>query len=360
QVIDTGRGIPEEDLPHVFDRFYQVKDAHPTSSGTGIGLALVKELVEMHQGDISVFSIPKQGSTFSVKIPVSPEGEVNQVPADTFSSQLHPTPSQIMKEAETVAIAVATGEDAGRVLIVEDNPDVRKYLQEQLEGLGYQVIAAEDGLIGLDKAKEHLPDLIISDVMMPNLDGFGFAKGIREDEKTSHIPLIMLTAKASEESRITGLETGVDDYLTKPFNRRELKARVANLIQQRKQLQQKFSTSLQIKPSEVSAVPMDQVFLKKVIDTIEENMGNENLDLTMLSEAAGMSATHLNRKLNALIGQSGAKLIRSMRMQRAADLIKSKSMNLAEVGFSVGINEAANFTRMFKRQFGVTPSEYLN
>ncbi|MEZ4851212.1 MAG: tetratricopeptide repeat protein [Bacteroidia bacterium] len=358
QVLDTGAGISEDDLPYIFDRFYQVEGANAVSSGTGIGLALVKELVDMHQGDISVSSKPNEGSTFTLNLPVKPEGEITQIPPETFASQVYPTPSQLMKEAETAVIASETIGEVERVLIVEDNPDVRTYLHEQLAGFGYQVIEAEDGLIGLEQARTHLPDLIISDVMMPNLDGMGFAKEVRQDERTSHIPLILLTAKASEESRITGLETGVDDYLVKPFNRRELKARVANLIQQRKQLQQKFSTSLQIKPSEVSAVPMDQVFLQKVIDTIEENMGNEQLDLTMLSEAVGMSITHLNRKLNALIGQSGAKMIRSMRMQRAADLLQNQAMTVAEAAFAVGFSEPTNFSRNFKKQFGVAPSEY--
>ncbi len=243
------------------------------------------------------------------------------------------------------------------ILIVEDNSDVRNYIRELLE-TEYQVIEASNGEEGISKAKDEIPDLIITDVMMPEMDGFQFCKQIRNNEKTSHIPIIMLTAKAGLEDKIEGLETGIDAYITKPFSAKELKVRVKNLIYQRKELRKRFKKSTYIKPSEVSVDSIDQIFLQKVIDKIEANIENEKYNVEKLSDEVNMSISQLNRKLNALVDQPAGQLIRSLRLQRAADLLTQNTGNVAEICYKVGFNDPGYFTKTFKKQFGVSPREY--
>lgn len=351
-IQDTGIGIAQDQLAYVFDRFYQATsgEEHP-SPGTGIGLALAKELVELHKGGLTVESETGKGSTFWVELPFLPESRPEP---SAYSHQLEPLESS----PAVMPNPPETSTHAEKILIVEDHPDVRSFLDETLKGFGYQVIQAENGHIGLQQAQMHQPDLIISDIMMPRMDGYEFANAIRGDVKCSHIPLILLTAKASDEDRITGLETGVDAYLTKPFNSKELQIRIRNLIEQRKKFQQQFSTSLIIKPEEISAVPMDQEFLSKVTEVIEANLTNDQFGVDHLSREVGMSNTHLNRKLNALIGQSTGKLIRSMRMQRAADLLQQQAGTVSDIAYDLGFSTPATFARAFRKQFGKSPSEY--
>jgi signal transduction histidine kinase/DNA-binding response OmpR family regulator len=346
---DSGVGIPAAQQARIFDRFHQApgSDAR-TSPGTGIGLALAKEIVEQHQGTLEVESEEGKGSTFWVTLPLSP---VAATPA-AYAPQLEPLPEAL---AQARTAAKTTGP---QILVVEDNADVRAYLHQELEALGYRVTQAEDGLAGLAAARAEQPDLIISDVMMPKMDGFELARAIRADIQASHIPLILLTAKSSVESRITGLETGVDAYLTKPFHAQELKVRVAKLIEQRQQLRQRFAEALVIKAEEVSAVPMDQQFLQQVTATIEAQLTDEQFGVEPLAEAVSMSVTHLNRKLNALVGQSAGKLIRSMRLQRAADLLRQEAGTVSDIGYELCFSDPTNFARAFKAQFGVTPSQW--
>jgi DNA-binding response OmpR family regulator len=243
------------------------------------------------------------------------------------------------------------------VLIVEDNSDVRSYIREQLE-TDYRVIECCNGEEGITKAQNEIPDIIITDVMMPKMDGYQFSTKIRNDEKTSHIPIIMLTAKAGLDDRINGLETGVDDYLTKPFSAKELKVRVKNLIHLRKQLRKRFSTATVIKPTQVTAVSVDQEFLQKVLKTIEINFEDEQFGVEKLAEQVNMSVSQLSRKLNALVDQPPGQLIRSLRLQRAADLLKQNAGTVAEICYKVGFNDQAYFSRAFKKQFGSSPTDY--
>lgn len=351
RIVDNGQGISADQLPHIFDRFYQADSGQQhTAAGSGIGLTLVRELVELHDGKIEVESTVGEGTRFMVQLPVA--GGVGAT-AETYFSRLEPLPEPIEK-----AIPAPSQPSPQKVLIVEDNPDVRNYLAEEVAGFGYSVILASDGQIGLQKARNEQPDLIISDVMMPRMDGFQLAEAIRSDVTSSHIPLILLTAKASDESRIEGLQTGVDAYLTKPFNSQELEIRIEKLIEQRQMLKQRFSEAMIIKPEEVSAVPMDQQFLQLVTDTIEAQLSNEQFGVEALADAAAMSSTHLNRKLRALIGQSAGKLIRSMRLQRGADLLKQQAGTISEIAYDLGFSDPTNFARAFKKQFGVSPSQY--
>jgi YesN/AraC family two-component response regulator len=243
------------------------------------------------------------------------------------------------------------------VLVVEDNPEIREYIREQLSDR-YCIHEAENGAIGINAAQNSIPDLIISDVMMPEMDGFQLCRHIKNDEKTCHIPVILLTAKADLENKIEGLECGADSYLTKPFSAKELRVRVQNLIQQRIELRKHFSSAMVIRPAEVSATPIDQMFLERVLNDIENHISDEQFGVEKLADHVGMSVSQLNRKLNALIDQPAGQLIRSQRLQRAADLLMQKAGNVAEICYRVGFSDQANFSRAFKKQFGVSPSAY--
>ena len=372
-IKDSGTGIPADKLSHVFDRFYQVDNSSTREhEGTGIGLALTKELVELHKGEINVYSKEGEGSEFIIKLPLG-DLKIEKEQLVEFSSgkfsfeKIHNVSGTNEIEKKPVIGLASRSTSEGReqvsgdgreiILIVEDNTDVRAYIREQLE-TDYKVTEASNGEEGILKAQNEIPDLIITDVMMPKMDGYQFSRKIRNDQKTSHIPLIMLTAKAGLDDKIEGLETGIDAYLTKPFSAKELKVRVKNLIYQRVQLRKRFSKSTVIKPSEVSAVSTDQEFLEKVIKIIGENFDDEKFGGENLAGKVNMSVSQLNRKLNALIDQPAGQLIRSHRLQRASDLLKQNAGGVAEICYRVGFNDQAYFSRAFKKQFGSTPVEY--
>ena len=379
KIKDTGKGIPAESLSHIFDRFYQVDGSSTREhEGTGIGLALTKELVELHKGKIAVSSKEGEGTEFiiyfpigdlkkknekSYELPVSNSAQEN-ILTDVKISEAELLPTSDHQPPSPGLQLPTSASNQEIILVVEDNSDVRAYIREQLvqkNSFGeneYKVIEACNGEDGISIAQNEIPDLIITDVMMPKMDGYQFSKAIRNDEKTSHIPIIMLTAKAGLDDKINGLEIGVDDYLTKPFSAKELKVRVKNLIYQRKQLRKRFSTSTIIKPSEVTAVSVDKTFLEKVIKTIENHFEDEKFSVDKLADGMNMSVSQLTRKLNALIDQPPGQLIRSFRLQRAADLLKQNSGTVAEICYKVGFNDQAYFSRTFKKQFGCSPSEY--
>jgi len=359
-IKDTGIGIPSDRLPHIFDRFYQVdSSATRKHEGTGIGLALTKELIELHKGNISVNSKEGEGSEFIIRLPlgdfkIEKEELVNLQPAESLNVNNFNAPDKEENIPEPVSHLSGNHKI---VLILEDNLDVRNYISELLK-TEYKVIEASNGEEGILKARDEIPDLIITDVMMPQMDGYEFSNKIRADEKTSHIPIIMLTAKAALDDKIAGLKTGVDAYITKPFSAKELKVRVKNLIYQREQLRKRFARSTFIKPSEVSAVSADRQFLEKTIKTIENHFEDEKFSIDKLAEEVNMSISQLNRKLNALVAQPAGQLMRSLRLQRAADLLKQNTGSIAEICYKVGFNNQGYFTRTFKKQFGISPSEY--
>ena len=220
------------------------------------------------------------------------------------------------------------------------------------------MLEAVDGKEGLKRAKDAGPDLIISDVMMPGMDGFAFCEKIKTREQTSHIPVILLTARASGESKLEGLETGADDYLTKPFDAAELRVRVRNLIEQRRRLRERFRRELIIRPSEVTATPMDEAFLTKVIAAVEAHIDDPAFETDDLAREAGVSRRHLNRKMRGLAGQSVREFIRSMRLKRAALLLQQKSGTVTEIAYAVGFQSIAHFAKIFREEFGVAPAAY--
>lgn len=357
KVSDTGVGIPEAALPFIFDRFYQVDSSQTRlHEGTGIGLSLVKELLELHGGSIKAESTLNKGTSFFIQLPITQvstpmaeatveESIVRQIPANEFANTLEqPTNGQ------------------HTILVVEDNHELRQFIITELT-TSYKVIEAADGLEGIEQATTKMPDLIISDLMMPKADGLELLRTLREKPQTSHIPIIILSAKASFESKITGLETGGDDYLTKPFSPKELMLRIKNTLERREKLKEVFMQNMQkpevaIEPSQVTATSMDEAFLTKALDTVEEYLDDTEFDVSVFSKEMGMSQSGLFKKLKAICGLSTTEFIRTIRLKRAASLIKQQSGRIEEIAFQVGFNDVSYFNRCFKKQFGVTPKKY--
>ncbi|WP_319480199.1 ATP-binding protein [uncultured Draconibacterium sp.] len=361
-IKDSGIGIPSEQIPHIFNRFFQADSSSIRKhEGAGIGLALVKELVELHNGKIAVSSKENKGTEFRILLPISFEQSMSapgkNITLKTPEKKLSFNP-ELQPAVQTELADNTDGENHKKiVLVVEDNSEVRQYIKEQLVD-NYCIKEAQNGEEGLLAAEDQLPDLIVTDVMMPKMDGYEFCLKLRSNEKTSHIPIVMLTAKAGFDDKINGLETGVDAFVTKPFSAKELKIRIKNLITQREQLRKRFGNATIIRPTEVSAISADQLFLKKTLKLIESNFHDENFSVELLAGKINMSVSQLNRKLNALIDQPAGQLIRSLRLQRAADLLNQNSASVSEICYNLGFSDLSYFSRAFKKQFGRTPTEY--
>jgi signal transduction histidine kinase/DNA-binding response OmpR family regulator len=362
-VSDTGIGIGEEHLDKIFDRFYQV-DVSPARGheGTGIGLALTKEFVELHQGQISVASEVGGGTSFTVLLPLGAE---HRSPGTIAPASVPSGASMAQSSIGDAEIGPRSADNepdpdsrAPLLLIVEDNTDMRKYIRNYIDGR-YRVVEAQDGAEGVEKAVELIPDLIISDVMMPNIEGFELCRRLKTDERTSHIPIILLTAKAGSENKLEGLSTGADDYLVKPFDAKELQMRVKNLIEGRRRLREKFEQSMTLKPGELKVSSMDDAFLQRAMTVVEQHMGDEHFSVDKFSEDMNMSRVQLHRKLKALTNLAASDFVRTMRLQRAMNLLQQDAATIAEISFMVGFGSPAYFTKCFREQFGCPPSEVI-
>ena len=360
KVIDSGPGIESEHLEKIFDRFYQADSSSTRGyEGSGIGLALTKELVELHRGSISVSSEQGAGSCFTVLLPM---GQEHLQPFEIDLTEIEPRTVSYTDEKsvdETDQVIPVQHTSLASVLIVEDNADLRYYLTSNLKNL-YNVHEASDGEIGYALALDLIPDLILSDLMMPKMDGLQLCKKLKTNEKTSHIPFILLTAKTEIETKVEGLQLGADDYVAKPFDARELQARINNLIESRKKLQQKFSKQFSLSVSDITVESVEERFLKKVKDTIETHLGDPDFGVENLADEVAMSHIQVYRKLKALTGQSPNELIRNMRIDRAASLIRQRAGNVSEIAYQVGFNSMSYFAKCFKDKFKVTPSEFAN
>lgn len=357
-VSDSGKGIKEELIKNLFTRFHQLEaDTH---EGSGIGLALTKELVELHNGEISVASEEGKGTTFTVTIPTisSAYSPIDFIQDDQSVKKSAIPPARDITSNDQEFLPTEQ-ESAPILLIVEDNIDVRNYISKVFND-SYQIKTAENGEEGLKAALKLVPDLIISDLMMPKMDGVGLCKQLKTDERTSHIPVILLTAKASIESKIEGLHTGADDYLTKPFNQDELVARVSNLIEQRSKLRKLFGSSLTLEPTMISITPPDEVFLTKAKTIVEEHMNDFDFTVEQFQQLIGMSRMQLHRKLKALTNTSTSEFIRTIRLQRAAQILQTKGVNVSEAAYSAGFNNLSYFAKCFKEHFGMNPSDYIS
>ncbi|MBN1352473.1 response regulator [candidate division KSB1 bacterium] len=372
RITDTGCGIPRAELSRIFDYFYRFRDERTSrKDGTGIGLALTRELVKLHHGDISVISEEGVGSVFTISLPA---GKAHLKPEEIASDALH---HPDVEPGASNNAAVFGGEEANSeiaiemppagaksdlpiILLVEDNPDMRSYIAEMLDS-EYRVIEAKDGGEGYQKAIAEIPDLVISDVMMPCMDGFEFCQKLKSNELTSHIPVILLTAKGSGESKLKGLELGAVDYLTKPFEKQELLLRIRNLIEFQHTLQVKLRKELPALDMQISDFPVtsaDQRFLAKAMDVAEKNITDPDFNAQTFAREMALSRAHLNRKLRGLVGQRTNEFIRTLRLKRAAILIKQQFGTISEIAYEVGFNHLSYFARSFKEQYGVAPSEY--
>lgn len=359
-VQDSGHGIPEEQLAHVFDRFYQGKQYYSDEQGTGIGLALTKELVELHGGKIWA-ETSKAGACFILQIPwVAATGEpLSTLLTGTPAVENTAAVAMALQEGNTVDVKPAGDQQLSSILIVEDSKDLRNYIKQHLADQ-YEVIETENGQQGLEKAIALIPDLVISDWMMPEMDGITLCNRLKTDERTSHIPIILLTALASDEAKFRGLETGADDYLTKPFDNRELLARIRNLIESRKLLRERFSRELYLGPKKVQVSSMDEKFLEKVMQTIETYIGDPDFSMEKFGQEVGLSRMQLHRKLKALTGESPGDFLRTMRLKRARRLLESRAGNVSEIAYEVGFNNLSYFSKCYREQFGMAPNETIS
>ena len=361
-VKDSGAGIPPEELPHLFDRFFQARNqAYANAGGTGIGLSLTRELVKAMGGEISVESTVGAGTTFLVKLPITNRADWEERrSAQVFVER---TPAERERSAAGTLTPAGAEPDGYSILIIEDNPDVVEYLESCWGDRPY-LNFAYNGQAGIEKALETIPDLIISDVMMPIKDGFEVVETLKNDERTSHIPIILLTAKADVQSRLAGLRRGADAYLSKPFHQEELLVTVDNLLETRRKLQLKYQqTIFTTEVPETPATPLakenpdvEDVFLQNIRLLIEENYTQEDFGLPQLCLKAGMSRSQLFRKMKALTDIAPSDLIRSHRLNRAKTLLESGSVNVAEAAWRVGFKDPSYFSKLYQEEFGVAPS----
>lgn len=361
-VADTGIGIPEHLHNKVFDRFYQVNASQTRAyEGSGIGLFLTKELVELMHGTIAVHHNNTKGCLFKVRLATGIAADADINIDDAFTSGLTDAAGYFEN------IATISDEDALNhgmhvdklplVLVVEDNVDLRKYVRTQICH-EFNIIEAENGQAGLQQALEKIPDLIITDIMMPEMDGITMTMKIRNDEKTSHIPVILLTARDDQGTKVKGFETGAEQYLVKPFEIEELIARMKSLLSFNERLKKKYTQLITLAPEDVVIENRDAAFLTRLVKIVEDNIANESLTVESLQKEIGMSRMQLHRKLKALTNQSANDFIRSIRLKRAAQILQQPGVQISEAAYQSGFNHMSYFSKCFKEQFGVLPSEY--
>ena len=358
-IEDNGIGILPGKIENIFNRFFTEGSGNKTNeitSGTGIGLALVKELVELHYGFISAESKINQGTKFKIELPLNEDFYkeagveikdsrffINEVPADN---------DELKTEEEF------NREELPLVLVVEDNEDIRKFIKDSLEHT-IRIIESSNGKEGLENALVNIPDLVISDVLMPEMNGMELCEKLKTDERTSHIPVILLTSRSGVENKVEGLQTGADDYITKPFSVAELQARINNLIIQRKNLRKRYRKELIFDAKDIAVTSADEKFLNKAFKIIDEHISDYKFSVEEFAKEIGLSRMQLHRKIHALTDQSANELIRSFRLKKSIRLLARKSGNISEVAYEVGFNNPSYFASCFKDLFGYSPSEYL-
>ena len=349
KVKDTGKGISSENLPFIFDRFYQAEQSN--SEGSGIGLAFTKELVNLMQGDITVESKLNIGTTFSINLPITNTTEI--VKSSIKVPLIKPTKKATVNTIDETS-------NSPIALVVEDNQDVAAYINLCLQD-AYQIINAPNGEEGINLAIEHTPDIIVSDIMMPKKNGFELCETLKQDIKTNHIPIILLTAKASQQDKISGLSIGADAYLTKPFNKEELLIRITQLIALRKTLQLKYKldTNFSLEPQKTTGNVNDD-FINNVIQTINKNIEDSNFNAFYLARALHLSESQLYRKLKALTDTSTAIYIRKIRLLKAKQLLQNPELTVSEIAYATGFNDPSWFSKAFKEEFDIAPSDIRN
>ena len=360
EINDTGKGISTDQLDKIFDRFFQVDENMANIQGSGLGLALTKSFVDIHHGIIKVDSIPGEGSSFKVLLPeddsvFTTDEKIESIHPLT-NQYIHPTPYVDSEEKEEEARDVRHLSET--ILIAEDNYDLSNYLNEELTD-EYNIIMVNNGREGIKVTMDEMPDLIISDIMMPEMNGFDLCKTLKTNILTSHIPIILLTAKTDNEQKITGFNLGADAYITKPFDIDFLKAQVKQIIENRKKLKEKYSNYL-FSPDNVENVPsINDKFIDKVTNMIMKNLAEQSLNVEHLSQELGMSRGHLHRKIKSAVGLGPNEYIRMIRLKEAAKLFMKNDYNISEISFMVGFNNPAYFTKCFKDYYNVSPTEFI-
>ncbi len=365
KVKDSGTGIPASSLDRIFDRFYQVSETGKSpTTGTGIGLALTRELVELMKGTITVESEPGVGTEFVLCLPVEDRyAGVSIAPEHPAATPATPPPA--LSGTYPASADKAAGPDADpiagelpQLLLIEDNPDIITYVKTVLQGQ-YAFHTARDGADGVERALALIPDIIVSDVMMPKMTGYEVCETLKQDERTSHIPIILLTAKATQEDKVQGLQFGADAYLTKPFDKAELVVRLEKLITMRRRLQERYANAAAIDSQPAAEPSIEDQFLSKLHEHIAARLDDTEFGVPELASAAQLSQMQLYRKLKALTGQTPSRFIRSYRLQRSLDLLKQGDLTVSEVAYAVGFADPSYFSRTFHQEFKRNPSSLL-
>jgi DNA-binding response OmpR family regulator len=357
-IVDNGIGMSSEELPRIFDKFYQAKSASKvTNPGTGIGLSLTKALVELHRGTITAESSPDKETKFIITLPIDStvyNVEVSEeMPLDVVCS-----PEESFSKSRHFDAVEADSKDQYEILVVEDNEELREYIAAELSQ-EFKVWQARNGQEGARIALEKTPDLVVSDILMSQKNGIELCKEMKSNIKTSHIPFILLTARATVEDQIIGIESGADVYITKPFSVRFLLTHVRNLIDSRQKLYSHFSQDVYLMPSKVASNEIDQAFLQRAVDYIIEHIQDAQLGVDSIAELFSLSRVQVYRKIKALTGKTAVEFIRTVRLKQALKLMETKQYTLSEIAYLTGFNSASYFTRSFKDEYGKAPSEYL-
>jgi len=339
EVADTGKGISDEDKKNIFNRFYQSGTNDDSLTGSGIGLHIANEYVQMHQGTLSVRDNGELGSVFSITIPIA-----EQTPTEA---------ADINKVEET-----ATDTERNTVLIVDDNSDMLTFIKSNLEQT-YNILTANDGQEALNMLTQHTVSLVVSDVMMPVMDGLELCRRMKSDINLSHIPIILLTARTTDDNQLEGLQLGADDYVTKPFNMEVLALRIAKFMEWATNAHRQFREKIEVKPSEITITPLDEQLIQNAIRIVEEHISDSNFTVESLGQAVGMSRSFLYKKLMAITGQGPAEFIRTIRIKRGKALLEKSQMQVTEIAYAVGFNSLKSFSMNFKAEYGMSPTEYL-
>jgi DNA-binding response OmpR family regulator len=363
RVADTGIGISKESIAHLFERYYKINESH---MGSGIGLAFVKSLTQLHKGHIYVYSERQQGTEILIAIPVSKEDYAiperwMQHAKPEVGARLESIQSKYehyLPFLDEHSNGQRTTTPVPHILVVDDNEELRTFLKESLSP-HYQILEATDGQMGLTRAKEDFPDLIISDVMMPGMDGIDFCKQLKADKATSHIPFIMLTAKDALRARIEGVDSGADFYFAKPLSMQLLESTIRNILTQKKRLKDRYSNEQYTEARELVHSTRDKEFMDELIGVIESHLTNADMDVDYICTQMSMSRTKLYQKIKTITGQSIGELIRTVRLKKAVQLMTHQDIQLTDVMYSVGIQTQSYFTKAFKKEFGKTPSQFL-
>ncbi len=368
EIADTGVGISKDKLPNIFKRFYQAEQINDSTMGSGIGLSLTRDLIKVHRGSIAVDSKPGEGTTFTIQMPCSREAfseeEVTQTNLGQSNLKSHVNmlkhilENQLSINEDLPVLKLEQYVGKPLLLVVEDNRELREFVASRLNQQ-FNILIAENGEIAFELAEKHNPDLVISDIMMPVMNGLQLCSMLKEKIETSHIPVILLTAKGTVENQIEGYKTGADEYIPKPFNMELLETRVQNLIDSRKRLRKAFANPDQVSLEEITKNPTDQKFLRKALQHIEKNLDNTEFNVNDFASVMCISRSLLHKKLTALTDQSATDFINTIRLKKARELILSGSYNISEVAYTVGYNDPKYFSRLFKKHFNVSPSEYI-